>query len=480
MDSRGLNAVGPTSVPSDPTTSDLTTRHPPLQFLWPWGGHTQIQQWMFQLFSLCLTAGLLPSPGTSFLNISLFLSVAYLCSVPGSCTLYAPNLIKTSQWLEHDPLVLTPFSLLWLPSSSGFNYKCGACPQTSSQLLCSMANNFNLTPEDHLHWQRRAPRASYWFGVSDVHPFINSGQPTGTAMLPPPPPYTPALPTPPTPDFQPYPVNTGVVHAETPVQLPPVNLVPIYDIRNNNSMGSSDTNQNAYPSLPPRKFMFAFVNSPVDDVLALGFIVSVPLKQFRRNDIPSRDEIAFEWDIPYGDFYDRICARMDLDPKEAMLGYKFTVETKTSIVRLPSNGSAIFNVMLEKIKSRIARARTRPVVLEIHNLVCLFTFYVLICSLIYSQEAKKSPVALKKKQIAGMVAQSSLTINQTRELKLLKEKLHCVKGHRPWCWVAPDGTHTSITIFQISLWAQMIVCYFLIHLNYTSLTSFLGQWNCYV
>ena len=101
----------------------------------------------------------------------------------------------------------------------------------------------------------------------------------------------------------------------------------------------------------------------------LGFTVSVPLKQHRHKDIASRGEIAFEWEIPFGDFYDRICARMDLDPMEAVLGYKFETDAKKSIIRLPSDDLAIFDAMLEKVKSRIARARTRAVVLEIHDLV---------------------------------------------------------------------------------------------------------------
>jgi hypothetical protein len=102
----------------------------------------------------------------------------------------------------------------------------------------------------------------------------------------------------------------------------------------------------------------------------LGFTISVPLKQFSRRDTPSRAELTFEWDIPFGDFYDRICARMDLDPKDAALGYKFEVDPKKTIIRLPMNDVTPFNTMLEKAKSRIARARTRAVILEIHNLVC--------------------------------------------------------------------------------------------------------------
>ena len=88
----------------------------------------------------------------------------------------------------------------------------------------------------------------------------------------------------------------------------------------------------------------------------------------------SRAEIAFKWDILYGDFFDRVCARMDLNPEEAILGYKFDADAKRTIIRLPQNGSDVFNLMLDKIKSCIARARTRAVVLEIHDLVCSILF----------------------------------------------------------------------------------------------------------
>lgn len=107
----------------------------------------------------------------------------------------------------------------------------------------------------------------------------------------------------------------------------------------------------------------------IDNLCVLGFVVSVPLKKSRRNDLMSRAEIAFEWDVLYGDFYDRVCARMDLIPEEAILGYKFDVDSKRNIILLPQNGPDVFNSMLDKTKSRIARARTRAVVLEIHDLV---------------------------------------------------------------------------------------------------------------
>ena len=126
-----------------------------------------------------------------------------------------------------------------------------------------MANNFTLSPEDRRRWQQRAPRASYWFGVSNTHPFINGGQPTG--MTPPPPPYSPALPTPPAQAFQPYfGDNQPLLHIPEAVQpgpiiqLPLVNPVPIYDVHQNRDMGDR-LDENIRPSLPPRKLKLNFV-----------------------------------------------------------------------------------------------------------------------------------------------------------------------------------------------------------------------------
>lgn len=84
-----------------------------------------------------------------------------------------------------------------------------------------MANNYTLTAEDRLRWERRAPRASYWLGVSDTHPFINGGRPAGATtitplpmMIPPPPMMLPPLPPimlpPPPPMMVPPPPPTMV------------------------------------------------------------------------------------------------------------------------------------------------------------------------------------------------------------------------------------------------------------------------------
>ena len=111
-------------------------------------------------------------------------------------------------------------------------------------------------------------------------------------------------------------------------------------------------------------------STTIDNLHGLGFTVSIPLKQFRRSDTMSWAEIVFEWDVLHGDFYDCVCAQMDLDPREVTLGYKFESDPKKNMIQLPQDDPDIFDAMLEKIKDCISHARTRAVVLEIYNLVC--------------------------------------------------------------------------------------------------------------
>ncbi|KAF9789323.1 hypothetical protein BJ322DRAFT_1018008 [Thelephora terrestris] len=242
-----------------------------------------------------------------------------------------------------------------------------------------MANNFSLSPEDHLLWQQRAPHASYWFRISDSHPDINGGQPI--PEFGPPPPYTPLHPPgPPAPSMQAHfsnaqvvPSLPGGIHSEATIGFLPASQVPVYDVRQ-------------HVDLAP---------------------------------VAARD------------------SRTSLPPYP-----------KKSIIRLPSNNSTAFDTMLKKVKSRITRACTHAVVLEIHNLVSSTT-------LPPHMAAKRQSAARQKKTVKA--TKSSATTEQTTKFRLLSEKLRkCQENHRPWCWVAPGGIHKTMTVFQVTLWAKMI------------------------
>ncbi|KAF9781634.1 hypothetical protein BJ322DRAFT_1023023 [Thelephora terrestris] len=301
-----------------------------------------------------------------------------------------------------------------------------------------MANNFSSSPEDRLLWQQRAPRASYWFHISDSHPDINGGQPI--PEFGPPPPYTPPHPPgPPAPSMQAHFSNTQVVpslpggiHSEATIGFLPASQVPVYDLL-----------QGIPAPLFPHMIQNLTSSMGLKNNISIGFTVSVPSKPLGRQDTLSRAEITFEWNVLFHDFYDCICARMDTNMDDAMLGYKFDSDPKKSIIRLPSNNSTAFDTMLEKVKSRITRARTHAVVLEIHNLVS-------------STMLPPHMSAARQKKTVEATKLSAAT-EQTIEFWLLLEKLRkCQENHCPWCWVVPGGIHKTMTVFQVTLWAKMI------------------------
>jgi len=165
---------------------------------------------------------------------------------------------------------------------------------------------------------------------------------------------------------------------------------------------------------------------------------------------------------------------MDLDPKVAKIGYKFEVDPKRSIIEIRADNTAGYDVMLEKIKDRIARACTRQVILEIHNLVQLI--HSILGVFLQTTEQEVGRLDRRKKPKGPIV--DLATVKQAHELRILKRKLSCAEDHRPWCWVAPDGSHRVLTVFQVTLWAQLIVCnspQILFHSNLVFFPRLMGQ-----
>lgn len=80
-------------------------------------------------------------------------------------------------------------------------------------------------------------------------------------------------------------------------------------------------------------------------------------------------------DTSFEDFFSRICAKMDLDPKEAELGYKYHGDRARDPPHQLSNTDQLLEAFGRGCRL-LKRARGRDVVLEIHNLVS-FSF---VCS----------------------------------------------------------------------------------------------------
>ncbi len=97
--------------------------------------------------------------------------------------------------------------------------------------------------------------------------------------------------------------------------------------------------------------------------------VSVPLNTGIVGGTVSRVTLRLALDISFQDFFSCVCARMDLDPLEASLGYKFHTDHARDPPHCLSNEEELRGAMLHG-EDLMKRARTRVIYLEIHNLVC--------------------------------------------------------------------------------------------------------------
>jgi hypothetical protein len=72
-------------------------------------------------------------------------------------------------------------------------------------------------------------------------------------------------------------------------------------------------------------------------------------------------------DLEFNDFFSRICAKMDIDPEQATLGYLLTGDRAADIHRLENEED--LRDGMERLLGKIRRARTRQPEMEIRNLV---------------------------------------------------------------------------------------------------------------
>lgn len=129
------------------------------------------------------------------------------------------------------------------------------------------------------------------------------------------------------------------------------------------------------------------VRSPIltDNLVVMCFTVhniaiSVPLNTGAIGGIITRENIVVPTDISFNDLFSRLCAKMDLDPQGAILGYKFNRDLR----RAPYTelkGEDDLHVAMARGVDLIERARKRVVVLEIQNMVSLLFVLSLDCAL---------------------------------------------------------------------------------------------------
>jgi hypothetical protein len=184
--------------------------------------------------------------------------------------------------------------------------------------------------------------------------------------------------------------------------------------------------------------------------------------------IISRVELHLPVDISFEDFFSRVCARMDLDPLTAELGYKFHTDRRRDAYHQLANEAQLRTAMTHGV-GLMQRVRTRRVTLEIENLVCLLMYlclFSMICILTLSQHpARQAASATRgrgtKRNVDEFESNPSLstTLTFTSELRQLKAHLSCAKHPGKWCYVDPvkPGDHIHLDIFKLTLWAKKIV-----------------------
>ncbi|KIJ67284.1 hypothetical protein HYDPIDRAFT_165949 [Hydnomerulius pinastri MD-312] len=146
--------------------------------------------------------------------------------------------------------------------------------------------------------------------------------------------------------------------------------------------------------------------------------------------------------ITFADFWDWVCAHMDLDPAEAELGYKFSTGHVRDVPRTLANEKDLATA-IENGQGLVHQARTHKIEMMIHNLKP---------ATILGMNTKK------QKEPAGVVGEPLATLDFTNKLHQLKEHLACITHTGRWCFVSPiDGHHQQLDIFVLTLWVKKML-----------------------
>lgn len=97
-------------------------------------------------------------------------------------------------------------------------------------------------------------------------------------------------------------------------------------------------------------------------------VVSVPCHTGHVSSTTTFEEIILPTNISFGDFYSRVCSKMDLEPQTVSLGFKFNRDLRRDPYRDLTNEHQLRAAMAHGVYL-IQRARKRRVVLEIRNMV---------------------------------------------------------------------------------------------------------------
>ncbi|KAJ8582876.1 hypothetical protein M405DRAFT_846184 [Rhizopogon salebrosus TDB-379] len=247
--------------------------------------------------------------------------------------------------------------------------------------------------------EHRFPRAGYWFNMLPTHPFIHginasASQPTASQLR----------------------VPRGLN-----------DLVPLPGTHNTDGQSQSST---LIPALTQQVPTHANIT------------VSVPLNTGTAGANVSRVQMRLPLDITFEDFFSRVCAKMDLDPSGAQLGYKFSTDRVRDDPNQLSSELQLREAM-ERGERLLNRARTREIILEIHNL---------------RKTHQAASASRRSREEAGLESQDPPTsVTFAAEFRELKNRLDCAKHSGKYCYINPiSGEHEAQDVFKLTLWAKKI------------------------
>ncbi|KAI6104033.1 hypothetical protein EDD17DRAFT_1514129 [Pisolithus thermaeus] len=152
----------------------------------------------------------------------------------------------------------------------------------------------------------------------------------------------------------------------------------------------------------------------------------------------SHVQLCFALDVDFKDFFSRVYAKMDLDPK--------------------LSDSEQLSEAFERGCQLMKQACGRQVILEIHNL-CKPTQAMSTSrkSLWSAAAATELPVTVDAHAGASGDTQPSTVMSFASEFRKLKERLSCAQHAGKYCYVTPTGDHDALDIYKLTSWAKSIV-----------------------
>jgi hypothetical protein len=96
--------------------------------------------------------------------------------------------------------------------------------------------------------------------------------------------------------------------------------------------------------------------------------LSIPLNTNVVGGIVTYIPLCLPFDLSFEDFFSRVCARMELNPLDAQLGYRFEGDRQQDPTFRLANDEDL-QTAKARTQDKMRRARTREVVVKLVNLV---------------------------------------------------------------------------------------------------------------